>query len=110
MLARLMLLLLVAAPALALAAEDPMPEAPIAVVAQPKPAPVADAATAPAPQPAIQSHAPPTVDPSACRMTCAQTYYFCQADAQAVGCGGSWSQCVNTCNTPSLDPDAAPAP
>jgi hypothetical protein len=114
MLARL-ILLLVALPTMALAAGAPLGDAlpadgPVFV---PKPKPAASSAMTPAPaaQPAaLQSRAPPVVDPSACRMACAQTYYFCSADDEGQGCGQSWSQCVSTCNSPSLDPNAAPAP
>jgi hypothetical protein len=110
MFARLILLLLVAVPTIALAADDPQPDAPM-FVPPPKPAAVADTAPKPAPQPAIQSRVtPPPIDPEACRMTCAQANYFCRAnDSGGDMCGQTWSQCVSNCNSPGLDPAAAPA-
>jgi hypothetical protein len=111
MFARLILLLLVAVPTIALGADDPQPDAPIFVPPPPKPAAVADTAPKPAPQPAIQSRVtPPPIDPEACRMTCAQANYFCSAnDSGGDMCGQTWSQCVSNCNSPGLDPAAAPA-
>jgi len=113
MLARL-ILLLVAVPAIALAAADPLQPAdgPVFVPQPAKPAPAADTAPKPAPQPAALSRiAPPPADPAACRMTCAQANYFCAAsNPGGDACGETWGRCVNNCNSPGLDPAAAPAP
>jgi hypothetical protein len=109
MLARL-ILLLVAVPAIALAEVDPLlpADGPVFVPQPVKPKPIADTA----PQPALESRiAPPPADPAACRMTCAQANYFCAAsDPGGDMCGQTWGQCVNNCNSPGLDPAAAPAP
>jgi hypothetical protein len=107
MLARLTLLLL-AVPALALAAvggatkteSPPQPE-------------VQQAATAPTILPPKIS--PPAVttapaDPSECRMTCAQTYYFCRAGDQPDECAGTWGECVATCDSPNLARGYSTAP
>jgi hypothetical protein len=103
MLARLTLLL-IALPALALAADAgggrAKPSAP--------PATMQRAATPPVSSPL----APPSVttDPAQCRMGCAQTYYFCRAGDHPDDCAGSWGQCVATCNSPNLAPAYSTAP
>ncbi len=33
-----------------------------------------------------------------CRMTCAQTYYFCLANDPDVDCASNWSQCRVSCS------------
>jgi hypothetical protein len=43
------------------------------------------------------------VDGAACRTTCAQTRYFCEADPNADDCGAAWSQCVASCGAPALN-------
>jgi hypothetical protein len=103
MLARLTLLL-IALPALALAADAgggrAKPSAP--------PPTMQRAATPPVSSPL----APPAVatDPAQCRMGCAQTYYFCRAGDHPDDCAGSWGQCVATCNSPNLAPAYSTAP
>ena len=114
MLARL-ILLLVAVPAIALAAVDPLlpADGPVFVPQPAKPAPAASTAPKPPPQSATLSPIapPPTADPATCRMTCAQANDFCSAsDPGGDACGETWGQCVNNCNSPGLDPAAAPAP
>ncbi|HLY78095.1 MAG TPA: hypothetical protein VKQ70_01890 [Caulobacteraceae bacterium] len=105
MLARLAVLL-VALPALALAAD---------VGAQ------RTGATAPASTQAVQRVAtapvmrpPPPIslpaDPAQCRMDCAQTYYVCRAGERPEECAGPWGQCVATCNSPNLAPGYSTAP
>jgi hypothetical protein len=97
-------LLLIALPALALAADAgggrTKPSAP--------PATMQRAATMPLTSPL----APPSVatDPAQCRMGCAQTYYFCRAGDRPDDCAGSWGQCVATCNSPNLAPAYSTAP
>jgi hypothetical protein len=49
-------------------------------------------------------------DASSCRMDCANSYYACRVDDQSGSCGGAWSQCVATCNTPNLAPAFSTAP
>jgi hypothetical protein len=104
MLARLALLL-VALPALALAADVTADRTQPAAPAQ---ASVQRAAT----PPVITPPAPVSVpaDPSQCRMTCAQTYYFCRAGDRPDDCAGTWGQCVATCNSPNLAPDFSTTP
>ena len=101
MLARLTLLL-IALPALALAADAGGGRG---SPAQPT---VQRAATAPT----ISPTAPPSVanDPSQCRMGCAQTYYFCRAGDHPDDCAGTWGQCVATCTSPNLAPGYSTAP
>jgi hypothetical protein len=43
-------------------------------------------------------------------MDCANSYYTCRVDDQTGSCGGGWSQCVATCNTPNLAPAFSTAP
>jgi hypothetical protein len=105
MLARLAFFVLLIAPPIALAADAPPGGDRIAVTA---PAPKPAAATAPAPAATSPPAAPQ--DASACRMDCAQSYYACHAGDEPDACGGGWSQCVATCNTPNLAPPATPAP
>ena len=106
MFARLILLIALA-PAVALAADAPPPSGKITL-----PPPKAAAAATPAPQPAaLPTPAPPPVqDPADCRMSCAQTYYFCRAGDRPDDCAGSWGQCVATCNSPNLAPAYSTAP
>jgi hypothetical protein len=106
MLARLTLLL-IALPALALAADAGGGRAKPASPSGPQ-ATMQRAATPPAASPL----APPSVttDPAQCRMGCAQTYYFCRAGDRPDDCAGSWGQCVATCNSPNLAPAYSTAP
>jgi hypothetical protein len=86
----------------------------ITVVAQPA---LRQAATAPAAAPVapMASTAPPAawiqpgVSASACRQTCAQTRYFCEADPNADDCGAAWGQCVAACSAPNLNAASAAA-
>ena len=110
MLARLALLI-VMLPAIALAA-DALPDGgKLTIPPQPvKAAPPADAPPAPPPPP-VATVAVARVDPSDCRMTCAQTYYFCSAaDSGGDSCGGRWSQCVAACSNPALSSTASAVP
>jgi hypothetical protein len=108
MLARLVLLL-VALPALALAADAGgggrlkfvPPPAPTAATVQ-------SAATIPVIIPPPPKNAP--ADPAQCRMNCAQTFYFCRAADHPDDCAGTWGQCVASCNSPNLAPGYSTAP
>lgn len=102
MLARLPLLL-VALPALALAAGAGGGNVKTASQSA-RPAAVQTAAIAP-PTPAT-----PPADPSECRMTCAQSYYFCRAGDHVDDCARTWSECVVACNSPNLSPGFSTAP
>ncbi len=93
MLARLVFLV-VALPALALAAD--------AGGGRTKPAqPTVQRAAA---RSAIPTLIPPGQHPDAgqCRMGCAQTYYFCRAGDHPDDCAGTWGQCVASCDSPNL--------
>jgi len=108
MLARLTLTLL-AIPALALAA-DGGGSGKIRAAVQPA---VQQASTTPAISPPKITPPAPTAtpaDPSACRMTCAQTYYFCRAGDRPDDCAGTWGQCVATCDSPNLATGYSTAP
>jgi len=54
--------------------------------------------------PALMSQ-PPTPDARACRLSCAQTYYFCLAENASDECPQAWSQCRLGCG-PGLGPAA----
>lgn len=47
---------------------------------------------------------PPPPDPRACRLSCAQTYYFCLAETASDECPQAWGQCRLGCG-----PDPSPA-
>ena len=106
MLARLVLLL-IAVPALAFAADADggkiRPAQPQAQQATVQPAATASVRLSPT-TPSV-----PT-DPSECRMSCAQTYYFCRAGDHPEDCSGGWGQCVAACNSPNLAPGYSTAP
>ena len=107
MLARLVLLL-VALPALALAA-DAGGGGRLKFAPQPAPATVQTAATIPViipPPPAAK----PAAEPAECRMGCAQSFYFCRAGDHPDDCAGTWGQCVASCNSPNLAPGYSTAP
>jgi hypothetical protein len=40
--------------------------------------------------------------PQQCRLSCAQTYYFCLAGDAPEGCSANWSQCRSSCDAPTL--------
>ncbi len=40
--------------------------------------------------------------PQQCRLSCAQTYYFCLAGDSPDGCSANWSQCRSGCDAPTL--------
>ena len=50
------------------------------------------------------------MEPSECRMNCAQTFYFCRAGDHPEDCAGPWGQCVASCNSPNLSPGYSTAP
>ena len=109
MLGRLTILLL-AVPALALAAADAPPghgklrmASKPAATATVQPAATVPTITPPAP---IRARA----DPGECRMGCAQTYYFCRAGDHVDDCAGAWGQCVAACNSPNLTSGFSTAP
>jgi hypothetical protein len=107
MLARLVFLL-VALPALALAADaGGGGRLKYAVAAAPQ-ATVQTAATVPLLKPPPPATAP--TDPAQCRMGCAQSFYFCRASERPDDCAGPWGQCVASCNSPNLAPGYATAP
>src|SRR5215469_14079155 len=99
MLARLAFLVLLIAPAIALAADAPPGGGKLTVVAQPPPKAAAPASAPMSPPP----------DAASCRMDCAQSLYICRAGEDPDGCGGGWSQCVAACNAPALAPPTSPA-
>ena len=106
MLARLTLILL-AIPALALAADGGANKS----AAPPQPT-VQQVSTAPTISPPKLTPIAPIspTDPAECRMSCAQTYYYCRAGDQPDECAGSWGQCVATCDSPDLARNLSTAP
>lgn len=117
MLARLAVLL-IAIPAIALAADAPPPGGKLAVVASARRSDATAGATpagADLPPVTTSPAAPwlsptPPVDAGECRMGCAQAYYFCRAGDQTSDCASSWSQCVAACDLPALGPAFSTAP
>ena len=102
-------LLLIALPTLALAADGGGSGR---ITAAPRPT-VQPAATAPTnATPRIEPPAPslPPADPSECRMTCAQSYYFCRSGDHVDDCAGTWGECVAACNSPNLSQGFSTAP
>jgi hypothetical protein len=100
-------LLLTALPVLALAASASGGD--IKPAPQPaRPAAVQAAATAPTITPLPPSATP--ADPSECRMTCAQDYYFCRGTDRVDDCARTWSECVVVCNSPNLAKGYSTAP
>jgi hypothetical protein len=104
MLARLTLLL-IALPALALAADVGGDRTRAAASPTSKPTVPSAATTRP-----IALLSPPPADPAQCRMGCAQTYYFCRAGDHPDDCAGTWGQCVASCNSPNLAPGYSTGP
>lgn len=48
--------------------------------------------------------APPGPDAGRCRLSCAQSYYFCLASDTPDDCPGAWSQCRAACDSPLPPP------
>ncbi|WP_374573466.1 hypothetical protein [Phenylobacterium sp.] len=46
----------------------------------------------------------PALDAGQCRLTCAQSYYFCLSSDTPDDCPGAWSQCRAACDAPSAAP------
>ena len=104
---RRLLLILLAVPTVALAADaggNP-PATPPATAAQGAASP-ANPSQPPAP-PMSPAVAPDSTD---CRMSCAQANYFCRAANDESDCSPAWSRCVAACVSPNLDPTASTAP
>ena len=40
--------------------------------------------------------------PQQCRLSCAQTYYFCMAGEDGESCSANWGQCRSGCDAPTL--------
>lgn len=74
----------------------PAPAKTAAKTAKPVLAPLAAAANP------ISSPIPP--DAGACRLSCAQAYYFCLASDETGACGSTWVRCQSDCGV------AGPAP
>lgn len=49
---------------------------------------------------------PPPPDASACRLSCAQTYYFCLAGDASDECSQAWGQCRLGCGPGAVGPAA----
>ena len=52
--------------------------------------------------PAPIASAPVGGAPQQCRLSCAQTYYFCLAGDYPDQCSASWGQCRSGCDAPTL--------
>jgi hypothetical protein len=52
----------------------------------------------------VPTPAAPAVDPSACRLACAQTYYFCLAGSAADACPSDWTRCLAGCGESRISP------
>jgi hypothetical protein len=71
----------------------PTPARSAAATAKPPIAPIAAAASP------IASPIPP--DDGACRLACAQAYYFCLASDATGSCGSTWVRCQSDCAAPA---------
>ena len=40
--------------------------------------------------------------PQQCRLSCAQTYYFCLSSGDGDYCSANWGQCRSACDAPTL--------
>ena len=40
--------------------------------------------------------------PQQCRLSCAQTYYFCLSSEDGESCSANWGQCRSACDAPTL--------
>ena len=109
MLARFAFFVLLITPPIALAADAPH-GGKFRLVAPPPKAAAAPAPATPASPPLAAAASPAAPDGGACRMDCAQTYYFCRAGENPDGCSPNWSQCVAGCNSPNLTPPIPAAP
>ncbi|MFN3521795.1 MAG: hypothetical protein ACK4YQ_06070 [Phenylobacterium sp.] len=78
----------------ALAAASPPQGAETEAAPSPAPAPAAPLASAASPPAALGDTA------GQCRLSCAQSYYFCLASELADDCPGAWSQCRAACDAP----------
>jgi len=58
----------------------------------------AGASSTPAARPWPYPSQPSLEDARACRLTCAQNYYFCSATTATPDCPGAWSQCAAGCD------------
>ena len=110
MLARFAFFVLLITPPIALAADAPPGGGKYRIVTPPPKAAAAPAPEAPTPPPLAATASPAAPDGGACRMDCAQTYYFCRAGENPDGCSPNWSQCVAGCNSPNLAPPIPAAP
>lgn len=52
--------------------------------------------------PAPIASAPVGGAPQQCRLSCAQTYYFCMAGEDGESCSANWGQCRSACDAPTL--------
>jgi hypothetical protein len=100
---RRMLLLILAVPSLALAA-DVVPSGRLRVVASQPAKPATPKAAIP---PSVGSPAPVPADGAQCRIGCADSYYVCRTSPRPEDCAPAWSQCVAACDAPNLDFAAA---
>jgi len=60
------------------------------------------------PPPLTTSVVPPPGEAQACRLACAETYYFCSTSDNAADCPGQWAFCRAACG--SSAPRLIPAP
>jgi hypothetical protein len=67
----------------------------------------AGASSTPASRPWSYSSQPGLEDRQACRLTCAQNYYFCSATTATPDCPGAWSQCAAGCDLDDLTSGAS---
>lgn len=52
--------------------------------------------------PAPIASAPVGGAPQQCRLSCAQTYYFCLSSEDGESCSANWGQCRSACDAPTL--------
>lgn len=88
-------------PAASPALRGPVTVAPMSRLAQP-PSPTDVSAAQSLFLPSPIASAPVGGAPQQCRLSCAQTYYFCLAGDSPDGCSANWGQCRSSCDAPTL--------
>jgi hypothetical protein len=78
----------------------PLSAAPTTPAAPPPPVDISAAQSLFLPAPI--AGAPVGGAPQQCRLSCAQTYYFCLAGEDGESCSANWGQCRSACDAPTL--------
>jgi hypothetical protein len=87
-------------PAASPALRGPVGAGPMSPAAPPPPVDISGAQSLFLPSPIAS--APVGGAPQQCRLSCAQTYYFCLAGEDGESCSANWGQCRSACDAPTL--------